>query len=410
MEISIGRKIQVWLFAWIGLYSYLIDVRYDQYYILLLFFLSIFVCAKNWHSIRVRLDKYVVAWMGYFFVCGFTIFLAADVINSLKGWLIGLLIILVGFMCRQEQDEWERYLLKVLYVFSGCIVLSIYCQFALPDFVENVQRSILNEEQLLSVSKSFLVHAYAGITGQVGTAGYACFVFIAISVAMLLYKWTSYTRKYWMLSTIVGLGAMILTGKRGLLGACFVAILFSGYLFWKYYRKNLFVFWLLLIFGLLVTGCAFLFVEAFSNMGDRIVSMSLSGREDIWEVMWQGFLDHPILGNGLGNVHIYEITAHNEYLRSLYETGIVGTVAYLAALCSNFMPCLRTLRQSFDKSQLTFDECVVVFSFFVQIVHFVYAMSGNPLSANDQFLIFSVISSVGLKYSKHKKSRLEEIN
>jgi len=64
---------------------------------------------------------------------------------------------------------------------------------------------------------------------------------------------------------------------------------------------------------------------------------TLSGRRELWEYIWNIFLMNPITGYGfrMSEVLFFSsdmASAHNAYLSSLIETGIVGTVLLLTAV------------------------------------------------------------------------------
>jgi O-antigen ligase len=72
--------------------------------------------------------------------------------------------------------------------------------------------------------------------------------------------------------------------------------------------------------------------------------VDLSGREEIWPVMFASVREHPILGVGAGNAEVVSLTAgvyrgsdvtrgagpHNTLLQTLVEGGVVGAALYLA--------------------------------------------------------------------------------
>lgn len=67
---------------------------------------------------------------------------------------------------------------------------------------------------------------------------------------------------------------------------------------------------------------------------------SSSGRDQIWQVAWEGFLDQPVAGRGFGSFEVTQsafesaaslgapstYSAHNVLLQILYEGGVVGVV------------------------------------------------------------------------------------
>jgi len=72
-----------------------------------------------------------------------------------------------------------------------------------------------------------------------------------------------------------------------------------------------------------------------SNMEDS----SIATRLFIWRNMFSLSLESPLIGHGLGTFELYaekaigwHIQAHNEYLRTFFETGIIGLLSYLTLL------------------------------------------------------------------------------
>lgn len=74
-------------------------------------------------------------------------------------------------------------------------------------------------------------------------------------------------------------------------------------------------------------------------------------RFEFWQVAWNNFKEHPVLGTGFYSFHHREINpygmdAHNMYMRTLTEGGIVGAVVVLGLLLSIFKTARRELSQA----------------------------------------------------------------
>lgn len=114
------------------------------------------------------------------------------------------------------------------------------------------------------------------------------------------------------------------------------------------------------LFAIVATvACVVLAVSpgAFTRITD--VGGGTSGRNEIWRVAWLVFEQHPVLGVGANNFSVVEpnyaldlnnatyvgyiaetpqvIPAHNSYLQMLADAGVIGLVAFLAAIIA----CLR---------------------------------------------------------------------
>lgn len=76
-------------------------------------------------------------------------------------------------------------------------------------------------------------------------------------------------------------------------------------------------------------------------LSSRMEDSSLATRFHIWTNMFSLSLNSPFIGHGLGTFEVFaekaigwHIEAHNEYLRMLFETGIIGLTAYLLLMVS----------------------------------------------------------------------------
>jgi O-antigen ligase len=91
----------------------------------------------------------------------------------------------------------------------------------------------------------------------------------------------------------------------------------------------------------------------------RLGSLAGENRPDYWQVAWEDYRAHPVLGSGAGTYGDYWLahpgnasftrTAHNLYLQSLAELGPVGLVLVLTAVG---LPLLR-LRRRLDPVAVT---------------------------------------------------------
>jgi len=80
---------------------------------------------------------------------------------------------------------------------------------------------------------------------------------------------------------------------------------------------------------------------------------TMAGRFERWQGAWQVFLDHPILGAGLGVGDVEAgaeaagraSPAHSDYLRVLADTGVLGLGAYLWLLAAAGIEGMRAYRR-----------------------------------------------------------------
>jgi O-antigen ligase len=145
---------------------------------------------------------------------------------------------------------------------------------------------------------------------------------------------------------LVAVGAALyLTGSRGGLVA-YSAIAMTSVFYLKPRRKTVAVF---LIASILAASVGLLFGYLGSLEGERyrdVGDFTLQSRLAIWGAATVIFLQHPFLGAGVGTFryrfHPYvpgikdDLDAHNLYLHTLAETGIIGFLLFFATMWGFF--------------------------------------------------------------------------
>jgi len=114
-------------------------------------------------------------------------------------------------------------------------------------------------------------------------------------------------------------------------------------------------------------------IERFTSVGDVLggdnvydLNSSVGWRLYFWDEILRRFWDQPWFGFGAGSsvmlgVEIFGVEAapHNGYLRVLYETGVVGSLAFLWVLSVMLWQGFRMIRRNLD-NRLTFISHVYV--------------------------------------------------
>jgi putative inorganic carbon (HCO3(-)) transporter len=190
---------------------------------------------------------------------------------------------------------------------------------------------------------SFLFH-YNSLAGYLNTGAA-----VALGTAVLATERRLRTLGFTCL--VASVAALYLTGSRG--GwAGYVAIVFIGICFMKPRRKTIAV---VLIAAILSATIVLSLAYIGSVQGDgglqadrvqNVDDFTLESRVAIWGAAAVVFLQHPVLGGGIGTFRLRfhqlipgineDLDAHNLYLQLLAETGIVGFVAFLALMWGFF--------------------------------------------------------------------------
>lgn len=156
---------------------------------------------------------------------------------------------------------------------------------------------------------------------------------IGFSVMFVNRTWKYSARLFLMLGIIV----LILTQSRGGLIAFCGVILLTIWCFGQTVKARLRLSVLLLV----CVAIALFSLTAYSDRFSEVDDWTYFQRLAVYGSAWKMFISSPILGVGFGNFREnYDpvligaesgvLDAHNLYLKSLAETGLVGTVAFFA--------------------------------------------------------------------------------
>lgn len=193
--------------------------------------------------------------------------------------------------------------------------------------------------------------------------------------------------------------ALLLTGKRGPLMFCIVAILVVYFTFLS--NKPLSR-WLkmgmVLVIGLILGVILVDYIPSIANTLSRFTTYGTditNGRIELYEFAWKWFKENPILGIGWGGYShrinttfigaIYgrdsNMYAHNVYLQLLCDVGIVGFMIFIIPMILTIKKTYKLLKLSRKRKIMlnTDEECILSISFFMQLFFLMYCFTGNPL-------------------------------
>jgi O-antigen ligase len=238
--------------------------------------------------------------------------------------------------------ERVRTIVRLLLVSTIGVCLFGFCQAAAEEFTSFYFRLYPDMEAVFTAQggwsgriTSFLFH-YNSLAGYLNAI-----VALALAVAVLgkqrLWQWTGFV------CLALCFAALFLTSSRGGLvaGAAEVAILLA--LLAPRRRTTL------VVLGALVLAAAIVMSLPATAGGeirsDRLQSVdefTLQSREALWGAAALIFLDHPVLGAGFGEFRFAfqqyvpgiedRLDAHNLYLQTLAETGVVGFLVFFLSM------------------------------------------------------------------------------
>lgn len=333
--------------------------------------------------------------------------------------LYGLVFTLLSFKC-----NWYSVCIKTQLVFSlvhavvtilSSIYTSAYYSLILPLYSPTIRGQIVYWMQN---------NNYPGFAGQIGTNSF--FISLGISITMA-YLFSERTKKKGtlILTLVIFIYALFLTGKRGLLIGNMVAILVTWY-FGPLSCKKTRIFKVFTALVTMLTSLYFLsgvipvleqtIGRFLNNWGDADFS---SGRIDLFKDAWQLFSQKYVFGYGINTYTTLSMEgfntdagAHNEILQLLAEVGVIGTIAYFIPIIWIFMKTISILKHIFSKKIEKFNKYrpYLIASLYVQILILFYSMIGNPLHYYNMLFVYMIFSAIpigiGLEIRREKRKEL----
>lgn len=237
-------------------------------------------------------------------------------------------------------------------IFSQFGMVALFCVITIVNFDENSVRKILNIFKWFSFSMAvltmFFSSSYISGTGKIATDrkvltlfgtqydpnNMAAFFLVGITIALYF---ALCERRHMILNLIVfvlNTFALLQSASR----AGFVSLLAMCFLFAisplnkDEKPKSRFV-----RIGILIVGAIFIYFVVFKYVFPGALNRLLSsdsyhggsGRTSIWENALELFYSNPLFGGGWGSYYGYDgVTnaAHNTFVQSLCDTGIVGSI------------------------------------------------------------------------------------
>lgn len=198
-------------------------------------------------------------------------------------------------------------------------------------------------------------------------AGFAELIIPVALVPLVLGKVRQERRFVVGLFAIVSIGALLLSASRGgiISFAAEIILLFLFLLLRRGPKQHLFVGGIVLVAAVLMVSWLGVsqILGRFSSL--QTLEVNESKRASMREGSWRIFLDHPVIGTGLGTLQLvyppYETLydgkivnhSHNDYLEALAETGLLGGLCcawFLAVLYFDGLRLLQSAIQSFTGS------------------------------------------------------------
>ena len=339
-------------------------------------------------SIKFIIAREALLWTGLFFLSLFSNQNISHGSYSNTMYYASLILLMVMLTAN---TKWIGSYVKVLQTFTIIhAIITIIC-FINPEFYTSYIRPLFTQELITQAGYK------SGLTSHYSTNGmYLAIGFILIACKNMMDKRETKGRVNKLLLALLSL-ALLLTTKRA--HSLFsVAAIILVYLVLHSHRKFSSGFKLLciIVFSAIALYIASYYVPELTTVVERFSDSDdmTNGRIPMFQLAWESFLQHPILGIGWGGYkyeyHLYlapwtsyyqYLDAHNVYLQLLCETGVIGFTVFLLAAGKTLYGTIKLLLDAQkEKILLNINQSFfLAFSLGIQLFFLMYCVTGNPL-------------------------------
>lgn len=317
-----------------------------------------------------RYNKLSFAMLAYLFV---TVFFSQDMGVSLK-YTLSLLLYFVIAMEITSNFSNLRFFLHAALVYSLVLLMISLTEKYNSVLYTEVFMPFLPAEYNLDILTFIRNGSVNGFFNQTSSNAIA----MSLGVGLSIY-WIESTQKRRVLAKGVQLFILlafffgvILTVRRGSL---FVVAAILAYIIYTK-RGNRFtkiilaiaIVWLL-IFGGISNVPAFQSI-LYKNQVYSVAGDITNGRLGIWARSLRLFVERPIFGSGVDTFHLLEsvISAHNSYIQSLVELGVIGTFFFYMPFVYALVLTIKTRRTLLSLGQE--EKALIIFALFWQLYCF----------------------------------------
>ena len=336
-------------------------------------------------------------YMGFFlFAYVVFIYLVTQVdivINSIRYQLLLSSVLVIGIF---------------LSIFTKNVYMAIMQKIYFPETIN----SILFQHNSMSRYSGFL--PFAGI----------CAFFVSIGIGIILINlFLIKSHKnfvhiiFQLLLLFAFIFALLITGSRIMILGSIISFIIITLFTQKQLRKGITTFLMtLMIFAIIVLIVLYILPDSSNPILQYFTrTASINDRFILYKLAWQLFLQNPIWGHGINtfisftylnylNEHTF---AHNVFIQLLAETGIIGTLLFMAFLCRFYFISIKIINKvdEFTKEE----KIAILLSFFVQNLFLIYCFTGNPIYDYPLLFIYFFMCSITQGYYIRFKRQYKNI-
>jgi O-antigen ligase len=391
------------------------DIGYQYRYQAVLILLGVCIIKILFQG-RIKYDGAKI----YLFCIAIGIFISAyssyDRAVTIRYALI-FMCISIFFFCETDEKFWGIFL-KITWWIAAIVAISVIISSVAPSIITNYFWFIVGQNKVYSILTKAAGGQFSGLAAEIAEA--ACIINFGLAIEyskLFTNKKVNKTNIFWIVIFFISL---ILTTKRTLFAIAVFMLLMCIFMTQKNVKKRLQYFIIFLAMGgvLLIL---MQIVPQLQTLGNRFSGNdyeSMDGRSVLWQYSFQMIKEKPLFGYGYGSYNAFAnshglsywggnwvANGHNAYLQLFGETGILGGLLILIpliySLCIGIFYIMKKQIQLEDKRRLIF--CV-----YIQIMFFIYGITGNTLVIIQQIVLWFFV--IDLSHGLIKKYRLGEKN
>lgn len=359
---------------------------------------------------KIKIKKDTIIWLIFGVILIGSISISMDIQSSIEvtALIIMGIIIKIIYENNKEGEKWTIFFVNSLLFASEIHVFATILQLIFPNLINQINSLLLVQSNLDMNQQLYESGGYAGITGQTSINAFYISIFIGITFCRVLlnkeYKKTN------LILFVIGMVALFLTGKRGMLLYVIFSIIFISFYLINKDKKNNLKYLLMLAIIILVAYIVLLNIPEAQNILEKMQLLEengdvLNGRDVLWNKSMNIFKDNKILGIGIGTVqNLIGDYSHNVYIQLLAEIGIIGFSVYCVAIIISFMQTIKKMKQVLKIDDKSKKEILAV-SLFIQIIYICYSFSGNPLYGQMFFVPYmiaiAIANSISIEHIKN---------
>lgn len=350
---------------------------------------------------KIKITKNDLIWIGICLLSFISTLYSIDKESTLR-YSICLFLVIILKIITLNYKSYKKSIVNILAFFSSIHVFATLIYAIFPNFIHFIIGKILTASAY-EYNLALMRHGMnAGISSEHGFNAFCITVFICIFFVRFLYNKEKKILNF--IFTIIGILALLLTGKRGLLVANAISMIVIFIIVnlrnKKILKKSALIFLIILAVSRLM-----LYIPATKIVFERFQETSdeddmLNGREDIYKVLFENIVERPFFGSGAKTTG--DLTGgndgHNIYLQIVSELGIIGILVYFLVFKDSIVKLLKALKFSADREN-------VLISAYYQIFFLVYGLTGNPLYNFSILLVYMLM--INLTISINKKEELK---